>query len=101
MLPHADTHSRIEHFASRYHPWALLPQQGMGHDSDGGGGVFGKMHADLLMPAAPSTRPSMLPGKRKPTVVAQAAVLLGRGNFRAWQTFLNSVAPAWNTADAT
>ena len=100
MLPHADTHSRIEHFASRYRHWALLSHQGTEHDSDGCGGVSGQMHGELLLPAALSTLPSMLPGRQRLVVVAQDVVLLGRGRCRARQTCLHHFAPAWDTADA-
>lgn len=92
MLPHADTHSRIEHFASRYHHWAFLSRQGTERDSNGCGGVSGQTRGELLLPAAPSTLPSRLPGRQRLAVVAQAAVLLGRGLYH--------FDPAWNMANA-
>uniref|UniRef100_A0A8C0IIH7 Dystrophin related protein 2 n=1 Tax=Bubo bubo TaxID=30461 RepID=A0A8C0IIH7_BUBBB len=62
MLPHADTHSRIEHFASRYHHWALLSRQGTEHGSSECGGASGQTHRELLLPSTPSTLPSQVPG---------------------------------------
>ena len=95
MLPHADTHSRIEHFASRYHHWALLSCQSTEHDSNGCGGVSGQTHGELLLPAAPFIPPSML------AAVVQAAVLLGRCSCRARHTCLHHFGPAWNVTYAT
>uniref|UniRef100_A0A8C5IKW4 Dystrophin related protein 2 n=1 Tax=Junco hyemalis TaxID=40217 RepID=A0A8C5IKW4_JUNHY len=54
MLPHADTHSRIEHFASRY-PRALLSCWGTGHGLMGVGGLWGTQ-----MVTDPSCCPSTL-----------------------------------------
>uniref|UniRef100_A0A803VQN5 Dystrophin related protein 2 n=1 Tax=Ficedula albicollis TaxID=59894 RepID=A0A803VQN5_FICAL len=63
MLPHADTHSRIEHFASRYHPGLCCPAGARGMLM-AVGGLWGRcMVTDLSTCPSMLQRQADLPGK--------------------------------------